>query len=379
MASTLRAVIRARQFLIAVAVLSTACTASEASEPPTQATGTTSSTTATAAPTTTAGPTTTTTTRPIAPSRDRIVIHHVGDVNFDTSFTWHFPDGFDVAFSGLDEIFLHDELTIVNLECAPTDIRTRMSAKEWSFRCDPESLAAMARNGVDVAVMANNHSGDYGFDGLIDGRRRLQAAGLNPVGAGRDLTEANEPVIFEIGGWTVGVVAFSAVSGFSYTWEKPWTYDLDNQWFASEGAPGVAPARLDNMVDVVTALDDAVDVVIVSLHQEPYNETGIPEPIERERAQAVIEAGADVVVAHHHHRLMAFEYLEGVPIFWGMGNFVWSQMDAIRNTTAVAEIVIGTDGTITGRLVPAYIESSGRPVLRGTPDFAVRSDRLQLG
>lgn len=338
----------------------------------------------TGAPGTAPGSSTTTTTSastPVAfePERERIVIHHVGDVNFDTGFTSSFPNGFDVAFSGLDGMFLRDDLTIVNLECAPTDIPTRMSDKEWSFRCDPGSLPAMVRGGVDVAVMANNHSGDYGFDGLVDGRARLESAGLNPVGAGRDLAEANQPVVFRLGGWTVGVVAFSGVSGFSYTWEKPWSYELDNPWFASVDAPGVAPARFDNMAATVSALADEVDVVIVSIHQEPYNETGIPEPIERERVQAVVDAGADVVVAHHHHRLMAFEYLEGVPIFWGMGNFVWSQMDHIRNTTAVAEIVIDSDGSITGRLVPAYIESSGRPVLRGVPDFAVRSDRQRLG
>jgi poly-gamma-glutamate synthesis protein (capsule biosynthesis protein) len=374
--------IRARHLLISLVLLATACTAGEASEPSAASAATTSyatTTTVLAGTSSTTSPTTTVPAPPPVPERERLVIHHVGDVNFDTSFTSSFPNGFESAFAGLDEMFLYDDLTIVNLECAPTNIRTRMSAKDWSFRCDLESLPAMSSGGVDVAVMANNHSGDYGFDGLIDGRQRLENAGLNPVGAGRDLAEANEPVILHVGGWTIGVVAFSGVSGFSYTWEVPWTYDLDNPWFASEDAPGVAPARLDNMAQVVAALDPLVDIVIVSIHQEPYNETGVPEPIERERVRTVIDAGADVVVAHHHHRLMPFEYVQGVPIFWGMGNFVWSRMDHIRNTTAVAEIVIGSDGAITGRLVPAYIESSGRPVLRGMPDFAVRSNRQRLG
>lgn len=287
--------------------------------------------------------------------------------------------GYDIAFEGMDGIFLRDDLTIVNLECGPSDIGSAMSSKDWAFRCHLDSLPAMALGGVDVAVMANNHSADFGFDSLIDGRANLEAAGLNPVGAGADLSEANLPRTFDIGGWTIGVVAFSGVSGLSYTGARPWTPDLDNPWFASEGAPGVAPARLDNMVEVVRALDPMVDIVIVSIHQEPYNETGRPTPIEVERAHAVIEAGADVVVAHHHHRLLPLEYFQGVPIFWGMGNFVWARLDPLRNTTAVAEIVVESDGTITGRLIPAYVASSGRPVLLGLPDPAVRSDRIGLG
>jgi poly-gamma-glutamate synthesis protein (capsule biosynthesis protein) len=304
------------------------------------------------------------------------VIHAVGDVNFDTdlqpAFLWN---GFDIAFSGMDGIFLRDDLTLVNLECDPSEIGTALSNKPWAFRCDLESLPVMVRAGVDIAVMANNHSADYGFESLVDGRANLEQAGLNPVGAGENLAEANAARIIEVGGWTIGVVAFSGVSGLSYTWERPWTPDLDNPWFASDNAPGVAPARVDNMTRVVAALDPLVDIVIVSIHQEPYNETRRPEPIEIERAHAVIAAGADVVIAHHHHRLLPYEYFQGVPIFWGMGNFVWSRMDQGRDVTAVAEIVVDVNGTITGRLIPAYIESSGHPVLRGLPDPAVRSDR----
>jgi poly-gamma-glutamate synthesis protein (capsule biosynthesis protein) len=373
-----------RILVVALALLGAACSVGAASEAAETSRAPEPNTTATPtngpAPTTTSIPPATTSTTvpapPPAPERERLVIHHVGDVNFTNTLHGEFQrHGFDIAFSGMDGIFLRDDLTIVNLECDPSEVGTVMSSKPWSFRCDLASLPAMVRAGVDVTVMANNHSADYGFDSLIDGRANLEAAGLNPVGAGADLAEANAPRIFEIGEWTIGVVAFSGVSGFSYTWERPWTPELDNPWFASEDAPGVAPARFDNMAEVVGALDEVVDIVIVSIHQEPYNDTGVPEPIERERARTVIDAGADVVVAHHHHRLLPFEYLDGVPIFWGMGNFVWSRLDHIRNTTAVAEIVVEPDGTITGRLIPAYIESSGHPVLRGLPDLAVRSDR----
>lgn len=341
----------------------------------TATTSTTSTTSTTAATTTTLAPI------PVAePLRGRMVIHAVGDIIADSDYLPLFRrEGYDRAFDGMGGLFLRDQLTIANLECSPSELGAPLSDKEWAFRCDPAALPAMARAGIDVAGMGNNHSADFGYDAMLDGRSNLETTGLRPVGAGADLSEANRAQIFEIDGWTVGVVAFSAVSGYSYTWERPWTPELDNPWFASDGAPGISPARFDNMTKVVAALDAEVDIVIVSIHQEPYNETNLPLPIEIERAEALVDAGADAVVAHHHHRLLPFEYLEGVPIFWGMGNFVWRGNDAEEQRSAVAEIVVDPDGTITGRLIPVQIEWTGRPVLQGVPDPTVRSNRNGWG
>jgi len=88
----------------------------------------------------------------------------------------------------------------------------------------------------------------------------------------------------------------------------------------------------------------------------------------------LIDAGADAVIAHHHHRLLPLEEYQGRPIFWGMGNFVWARNNADWNTTAVAEIVVGADGSITGRLIAAFIAGHGHPVLLGRPDPTLWSE-----
>ena len=307
------------------------------------------------------------------------MIHAVGDVNLDGRYIPELRrEGWDLAFEALDGIFQRDDLTIINLECDPSEIGTPLSNKPYSFRCDLAGLPSLVRAGVDVAGMGNNHAADYGFESLVDGRANLERAGLRPIGAGADLAEANEPRIFEIGGWTIGVVAFSGTSGFTYGGAYPKTPELVNPWFATPDTPGIAPANDTNMTAVVSALDPLVDIVIVSLHQGEYNETLRPEAVEVGRIHTLIAAGADVVVAHHHHRVLPFEYIEGVPIFWGMGNFVWRRLDPERNVSAIAEIVIDPDGGVTGRLIPARIERPGRPVLRGLPDPSVRSDREKL-
>lgn len=309
--------------------------------------------------------------------RERIVIHGVGDIAWCNCFHDSFTRfGYDWALEDVEGIFERDDLTIGNLECAPSDLGRPLSNKTDSLRCDASALAVLAANGFEVVSMGNNHSADFGFDALMDGRSRLQSAGLAPIGAGADLAQADQAAFFTRGGWTIAVVSFSGVSGLGY--RGPKTEELINPWFATDTTPGVAPASFSNMEAVVATLDPLVDLVIVSLHQGEYNETLRPTSLERRRGEALIHAGADVVIAHHHHRLLPVEYFEGRPIFWGMGNFVWARRGWEYDRTAVAEIVIEPDGSIRARLVPAHIAAHGRPDLRGTPDWSVRADRTAI-
>ena len=117
-------------------------------------------------PTTTS--TTTTTLAPIETPRGQLVIQGVGDVNLDPTFVRSFPsEGYDYAWSGLDGIFLRDDLTVVNLECSPSPDGVPWD-KPWTFRC-PDGHAEMAAAGVEVVSLANNHARDFGEEGRWEG------------------------------------------------------------------------------------------------------------------------------------------------------------------------------------------------------------------
>ncbi|MCJ7779981.1 MAG: CapA family protein, partial [Acidimicrobiia bacterium] len=120
---------------MAFAMLLGACTtdASASPAPPTTftpiATITTTTIAATPPPTsTTVTPsepvtTTTTTAIPIPEPKQRLVISGIGDVNLDPTFVRSFPStGYDYAWSGLDDLFNQDDLTVVNLECSASDL-----------------------------------------------------------------------------------------------------------------------------------------------------------------------------------------------------------------------------------------------------------------
>ena len=316
---------------------------------------TTTSTTSTT--TTTTAPTTTTTT---LPPKGTLVIHGTGDVNLDPGYIPAFAaNGWDFAWSGLEELFLEDDLTVINLECAPSHLGSP-EPKEFVFRCPPESLPSLAANGVEVANLGNNHSGDYGKEALVDGRAQLIAAGVAPVGAGADLAEAGEPAVFEMEGWRVAVVGFGGVSP-------------GDHWYATDDQAGMRSGdHIDQMVEAVAAADEVADIVVVSIHWGVELDT-TPRDEDVERARAIIEAGADVIFGHHPHRMQPHEIIDGAAVFWSLGNFVWPSFSVAGSTTGVARVVVSPEGDIEACLIPAYIESHGHPVLTGEPECGPRA------
>jgi poly-gamma-glutamate synthesis protein (capsule biosynthesis protein) len=320
----------------------------------------------TAPPPTTTAPetpaTTTSTTTTTGPDRGRIVIHGTGDVSLMNghvrgTFGRH---GYEYAWSGLDGLFERDSLTVVNLECTPSTLGAPRD-KKFTFRCDLDALPVMRDSGVEVASMANNHAGDYGRAALLDGRGNLVRAGVRPVGAGRDLDQATRPAMITVDGWTIAVLGFSLVTG-------------GEGWFAGPTWSGVAQGRTDTVIAAVTAAAEAADLVVVTVH---WGEEGdhTPRGVNRTLATDLIGAGADIVFGHHSHRLNELEWVDGRPVFWGLGNFVWPDLGPFSSLGGVGEVVVEPDGTVSARLLRSEIVDDGHPVLLDPPDPALRSDR----
>ena len=288
-----------------------------------------------------------------------LVIHGVGDVTPDPSYIPALvANGYDYAWSGLDGIFQHDDLTVVNLECVPSDLGSPLD-KDFVFRCPTEGLPSIRTAGVDVANLGNNHSGDYGKEALVDGRAQLIAVGIAPVGAGADYEEAGAPAIFEIGGWTVAVVGFGGVA------PSP-------SWYAAEGRPGMRSGDdTSGMVEAVAAAAGIADLVVVTIHWGFELDT-TPRPDDVERARAMIEAGADIIFGHHQHRLGPYGFEEGAAVFWGLGNFIWPHNSTASATTGIGRVVVYPDGSMEMCLIPAFIVSHGHPVITGDPECGPR-------
>jgi len=357
-----RAATRLTLALGALALLSASCAVqpSRAEETeffpiaPLAAPATTTSTPPTTTTPPTTAPPTPQPTAPPEPVRQTLVVHGTGDVNLDPGFVRTFPsEGYDYAWSGLDGLFLHDGLSVVNLECSAGP-GTRAWDKTWIFACDPDSYPAAAAAGVDIVNQANNHGADFGIAAMLDGSNLLGEAGLIPVGAGENAVAAYAPAVVDVDGWTIAVFGATAVG------------PENGSWAAGEDRAGVAAAtNLEAMTAAIAEADAIADLVLITVH---WGEEGdrAPRRWVRNLAEAYIDAGADGIFGHHTHRLGPLEWYRGRPIAWTLGNFVWQAFPAAATTTAIAEFVYEPDGRIGACLVPVVIERTGHPVVQDT-------------
>jgi poly-gamma-glutamate synthesis protein (capsule biosynthesis protein) len=290
-------------------------------------------------------------TPPAPPPKGQLLVHATGDVNLDPSYIPNFQThGYGYAWSGLGGLFQRDDLTIVNLECPMSNLGSPVP-KEFNFRGDPAALPSMREAGVEVANQGNNHAQDYGPEAMLDSRRNLRAHDIAPVGTGRNAKEAAAPAILKVDGWTVAVVGFGGVVP-------------EPGWLAGPDHPGMADGDdIPSMVAAVRAASARADLVFVAIHWGVELDTS-PRAEDVERARAMIDAGADAIFGHHSHRLNPMDTYRGRPIFWSLGNFVWPDHSYEGAVTAVAEVRVSPAGKVAGRLLPAFIEDAGHPVLR---------------
>jgi hypothetical protein len=280
-----------------------------------------------------------------------IVIHGTGDVSLDPSYIPALrANGYDWAWSGLGGLFRRDDLTVINHECPSTDIVAPIG-KTYSFRCDPAALDDARRAGVEVASLANNHGFDQGPEGLLDSIRNMERADIVPLGAGASEEEADAPRYVEVKGWRIGLVGVGEV------------IDPDHQVAEGDEIGTAVGHDFPRALRAIREAEANADLVIVVIHWGVELDTQ-PRAYQVSEAQRMVAAGADAIFGHHSHRLQPMDVIDGRPVFYGLGNFVWPSFSVAGSTTAIARVVVRPNGAIEGRLLPAYIASNGHPVLR---------------
>jgi len=265
--------------------------------------------------------------RPV--SRSDCVISNVGDVLI--------PEPIRDPATDAIKVLRSSDIVFANLEGAATD--RGVPADKWAtLRQKPSLLCEYKKMNITVLDLANNHMLDYGQVGLLDTLQNLSREGFKHVGGGHDLREALKPALFEYGRLTIGFLGFASTLPF----ESP----------AKAGRPGIAPVRvhtthhfdpaaeleqpgtppvtftepdeedLKQMREAVRSAKRRADYVIVGAHWGmPYQETVID--YQSEVGHALIDAGANLVIGNHAHRLQPIEAYHGDVIFHSLGNFLF--------------------------------------------------------
>lgn len=240
------------------------------------------------------------------------------------------------------------DLRIANLECVIATGGTRV-AKPWTFRADPRVLDVLRRH-VDVVSLANNHSGDFGPTAFTQMLGRLERAALPYFGGGTDLRAAHRPAIVERQGLRIALLGYNEM--------------FPRQFEAGPASPGIAWADDEQIVaDIRTARTQA-DIVIPYMHWgQEHSETAHAR--QRALARLMIRAGADAVVGTHPHVRQDVEMIDGKPVIYSLGNFIFDGFsDADNNTGSILWMTVTANGVIDWQLQSVHIDPSGVPRTR---------------
>ena len=278
-----------------------------------------------------------------AAENGKVTIDFVGDINFDPRwYMMEYAKKQGGIASCISEDLLKElksaDITMVNNEFCDTREKKTQEGKAYSFKADPEDVKLLEEFGTDIVSLANNHTCDYGEQGLLDTMDALTNGGIVYSGAGRNLAEASAVQYFVVGGRKIAFVSATEIERFYHFTKR-----------AGEKTPGVLKTQQKEAVLSAIAKARAnSDYVIMFVHWGAEGKIK-QDSDQRALAQEYAAAGVDAIIGSHPHRLQGVEFVDDVPVAYSLGNF-WFSTGTLYAT--VAQIQINPDGAFKLRLFP---------------------------
>jgi poly-gamma-glutamate capsule biosynthesis protein CapA/YwtB (metallophosphatase superfamily) len=243
---------------------------------------------------------------------------------------------FELLFNDFLPYIKNAGLAITNLECPLTEKESKIDKSGPLLKASVKSAEALSYSGFKLVTLANNHIMDYGFPGMTSTVNVCERNGIDYVGIGVNFTEARAAYYTKLGNYDVAILNIA-----------------ENEFSTTHGNyPGSNPLdTIENYYDIVKAKAKA-EYVIVIVHSghEMYN---LPSLRTKNTFHFYADAGASAIIAHHAHCYSGYEIYNGVPIFYGLGNFIFDK-PAMRNSSwnfgFAVELLF--EGKVTFNIVP---------------------------
>lgn len=239
--------------------------------------------------------------------------------------------GLAFPMENVADIFAADDMTIVNFEGTLTNTKSATS-NTYSFAAPPEYVKVLTSGNIEAVSLENNHVMDHGDAGYEDTCEALDGAGIAYSGHLGSTTFTTDT------GISIGMLSYQTFNG-----------KYDDIYASIEG-------------DIAALRSAGCQIVIVSYHwgdEKDYvpNERQVP------LGHATIDAGADLVIGHHSHRMNPIEVYNGKYICYSLGNFSFAgntKPDDMDTYIFQQRFRVYPDGTAENagfRIIPCSISS----------------------
>lgn len=234
-----------------------------------------------------------------------------GKINFPVSFDYIWGDALEVWEENLPH------LKLINLETSITTHNEPWPGKGINYRMHPNNIKVLTAAGIDHCSLANNHTLDWGRQGLEETMQVLKSADIGFSGVGKNKQQSEEAFILNTPNGRVLVFSYGSRSS-----------GIPDRWAAEPGLSGVnllpdlKEKTLKTIKQQVEDKKEPGDIVIFSVHWGSNWGYSIPERHREFSHQLIDQAGVDVIFGHSSHHPLGIEVYNGKLIIYGAGDFI---------------------------------------------------------
>ena len=241
---------------------------------------------------------------------------------------------YDPIYENVKDYISDAEIKIINQEVVLT-----ADSSKWSgfpiFGAPIASGEAVINAGFNVIMHATNHSWDKGMEVALEDIEFWHDQEGVILSGMYDCQEDYDNIdIGEYNGVKVAFLNYTAnLNGFSLPSDAQYMVKL---------------LRMDLVVADIERARELADIVVVFPHWgDEYITT--PNGGQREMAQQMADAGADLIIGCHPHVVQPLEIITSedgreVPCFYSLGNFISNMPGAEKCVEAMAKVRIKKDG-----------------------------------
>lgn len=251
-------------------------------------------------------------------------------------------EGHQYPFSGVAPL-LNETYVVGNFEGCVSEIRDATPGT-MRFPVHPVFVPVLVENGFTHLSLANNHAFDCGAAALEETRALFEGQGIAAFGHPTAIATSSVTEITTKNGTTISLI------GLHTLYRPVTTSDLEQSF----------------------ALASTSDVQIVFVHWGNEYELTHSEAQEQ-LAQRLVAFGADLIIGHHPHVVQDVDIIDGVPVFYSLGNFIFDQYFSLPVQQGLLAVVT-VEPTRSIRLVP--VTSVGRRSSPRPMDDQERNDFL---
>ncbi len=249
---------------------------------------------------------------------------------------------------------LQSDVVFGNLEGTLTDVSDSPkcggapSGDCYAFRTPPSYARYLAAAGFTVMNNANNHSYDFGQEGLEQTIAALHKAGIAQDGLPGEIT------VVKAGGEKVAFLGFAPYSTTASLLDPP----------AARALIRKATRLAQIVVVAIHAGAEGTSAQHLTGGEEEYlgEDRGDPEAF----AKMAVRAGADLVLGSGPHVLRAMEIYRGRLIAYSLGNFSGFHnfaTEGVLGASAVLHVTLDPDGAFrSGRIASVRLVEAGQPI-----------------